>query len=114
MTFKNQYGIINISNEVIHQIINHYIKKCFGVKKIKYRSFLQYNFLNSKTNIKNGIQIKENIYQNLSITIFIYVQYGINIYELCKSIIKEVKYEINEITSINLKNIDIIIENINN
>lgn len=113
MTINNALGSIEISNEVMAAIAGHAASSCFGVKGMTVRSVSDgFAHLLRRENMARGVKISEAIDGGINIDLHIAVEHGINIASACKSIIHEVRYHVERLTSIDVKNIDIYVESI--
>lgn len=112
MNIKSKFGDINISKDVVAAIAGHYAVNCFGIKGMTTKSVSDGLFhLLKKESQGKGVCIYEN--ENgggIDIELHIACQYGANINEVCKSIISEVRHNVEKITGIDVNNIDIYVE----
>ena len=101
MTIKTDLGYIEITNEVIAGIAGYAASSCFGVKGMTIRSVSDgLAHLLRRESLSRGVRITEDS------------NGGINIASVCHSIINEVRYHVERLTSIDVHNIDIYVESI--
>ena len=94
MIIKTDLGYIEITNEVIAGIAGYAASSCFGVKGMTIRSVSDgLAHLLRRESLSRGV-------------------HGINIASVCHSIINEVRYHVERLTSIDVHNIDIYVESI--
>lgn len=113
MTIKTNLGYINILPEVIAGIAGNAASNCFGVKGMTARSVSDGLFqLLKKESQTKGIKIKEDTDGGISIDLHIAVEHGVNINSICRSIIGEVRYNVEKSTGIDVKDIDVYVNTI--
>ena len=113
MTIKNELGYIEISPEVMAGIAGHAATGCFGVKGMTIRSVSDgLAHLLRRENMSRGVRITEAPDGGINIALHIAVNHGINIASVCRSIISEVRYHVERLTNVDVKNVDIYVESI--
>ena len=90
MTIKTDLGYIDITNEVLAGIAGYAASSCFGVKGMT----------------------TEAVDGGVNIDLHIAVEHGVNIATVCRSIIGEVRYHVERLTGVDVKNVDIYVESI--
>ena len=88
MTIKTDLGYIEITTEVLAGIAGYAASLCFGVKV---------------TEAPDG---------GVNIDLHIAVDHGVNIATVCRSIISEVRYHVERLTGVDVKNVDVYVESI--
>ena len=113
MKIKNELGYIEIMPDVISGIAGYAASSCFGVKGMTSRSVADgVASLLRRENMNRGVKITEAVDGGINIDLHIAVDHGINISTVCRSIISEVRYHVEQLTGIDVKNIDIYVESI--
>ncbi len=113
MNVKSKLGNITVTNEVIAQIAGYAATNCFGVKGMTVKSISDGIIqLLKKESQSKGVSIFEHEHGGIDIILHVACQYGVNIHEVCKSIISEVRYNVEKMTGIDVNNIDIYVETI--
>ena len=113
MKIKNELGYIEIMPDVISGIAGYDASSCFGVKGMTSRSVADgVASLLRRENMSRGVKITEAVDGGINIDLHIAVDHGINISTVCRSIISEVRYHVEQLTGIDVKNIDIYVESI--
>lgn len=111
MTIKTDLGYIEITTEVIAGIAGFAANNCFGVKGMTARSVTDgLIHLLRRENQSRGVKVVENEDGGVSLDLHIAVENGVNIPALCKSIISEVRYNVESQTGIDVKNVDVYVE----
>ena len=110
MLIENEYGTIDISNDVITDIVaNH----CYGVhgmaNKSKFDGFVQ---LLKRDSSRKGIKIDVVDNGVVNIELHIVVRHGVNIAAAGDSIISEVRYNVEEMTGIKVGNVDVFVDSL--
>ena len=103
MTIKTELGYIEITNEVMAGIAGYAASSCFGVKGMTIRS------------MSDGLAHllgRENQSRGVNIDLHIAVEHGVNIATVCRSIISEVRYHVERLTGVDVKNVDVYVESI--
>lgn len=113
MTIQTDYGYIEITPEVIADIAGYAASSCFGVKGMTVRSVSDgLCHLLRLENQRRGVKVYEAEDGGVNIDLHIAVEHGINITSVCRSMIQEVRYHVERLTAVDVKNIDIYVESI--
>ncbi len=109
---ETQYGSINISNNVIANAAGLIATSCYGVVGMATRSAKDdIVALLKPSNLSKGIKV--NIADNeITVDMYIVVQYGVNINAICESIIHGVKYRLSEIIGMEVNAVNVFVESI--
>ena len=103
MTIHTDLGYIEITPNVIADIAGFATSSCFGVKGMTVRS------------VSDGLSHllrKESQRRGVNIDLHIAVEHGINIASVCRSIITEVRYHVERLTGVDVKNVDVYVDSI--
>ena len=98
MTIKTDLGYIEITTEVLAGIAGYAASLCFGVKGMTIRS------------MTDGLA--HLLGREVNIDLHIAVDHGVNIATVCRSIISEVRYHVERLTGVDVKNVDVYVESI--
>ena len=113
MTIHTDLGYIEITSDVIADIAGHAASSCFGVKGMTVRSVSDgLAHLLRKENQRRGVKVTEAEDGGVTIDLHIAVEHGINIASVCRSIIGEVRYHVERLTGVDVKNVDVYVESI--
>lgn len=109
---KNENGTIRISNTVIAKIAGYAATKCYGVVGMAVRTGKDgIAMLLKKENIDKGIKVKvEN--DKVDITLFVIMEYGVNIGTVGDIIKSNVKYQVEEATGLEVTSVTVNVESI--
>ena len=98
MTIKTDLGYIDITNEVLAGIagsMSDGLAHLLGLE-----------------NQSRGVKVTEAVDGGVNIDLHIAVEHGVNIATVCRSIIGEVRYHVERLTGVDVKNVDIYVESI--
>ena len=110
---KTQKGEISINEAVFTNITGNVATNCFGVKGMAMRSMTDgLVHLLRKEAMGKGVHVTYNEDGSISIQLHIIVENGINIAAVCRSIMSEVKYKVNQHTGIPVQRVDICVDSV--
>jgi len=108
-----EHGFLEISPEVFTAIIGNAATNCFGVKGMASASVSDGIVkLLRKENLSRGVRFTAEPDGSVSIKLHIVVKHGVNISAVCRSIISEVRYNVENITGIKVSNVDVCVDSI--
>ena len=112
MQIKTENGIIGISNEVIAAVAGLAASSCFGVKGMTTTSVKDgLVHLLKREAMTTGVKVFESE-NGVAIRLNIAVDHGLNIPAVCRSIISEVRYNVQRLTGLNVTAVDIFVDSI--
>ena len=108
---KNSLGKIEISNDVLSAIASFATAECYGIVGLGKRgpNGLVELFKNEQTG--KGIKIISNE-DGIIVEIYIVIEYGVNIRTVVENIIQKIKYSIENLTGIRVKNVVVNVQSI--
>lgn len=108
----NDIGTIYITDEVMLKVVGYATLECYGIVAMasKRASDGIAEWL-GRENLTKGVQIKM-VDEKLEIQLYIIVEYGISISEVCKTIVQTVKYKLESMTGVSVGKINISVEGI--
>ena len=109
---ETKYGNINISNNVIANAAGKIATSCYGVVGMATRNTKDgIVSLLKPSNLAKGIKVsvEEN---EITVDLYIVVQYGVNINAICESIMHGVKYRLTELMGMDVKAVNVFVESI--
>lgn len=111
--FENEFGSITISSSVISAIAGSVATKCYGVVGMAFKNTKDgiVNLLKAG-NLSKGIQVSFDENNALIINMHIVVQYGVNINAICESIMHNVKYQVTDITGLQVGSVNVYVESV--
>ena len=114
MTIQNENGTIIIATDVIASIAGCAATNCFGVKGMTARNIADgFGKLLRRDAMSRGVKVIEEETGELEIELHIAVEHGVNINAVCQSIINEVRYHVERMTGVPVKNVAIFVDSIN-
>lgn len=113
MTIHSELGYIEITTDVIADIAGYAASSCFGVKGMTVRSVSDgLAHLLRRENQRRGVRVTEAADGGVNIDLHIAVEHGVNIASICRSIIGEVRYHVERLAGVDVKNVDVYVESI--
>lgn len=111
MRIENEMGTINISNEALAAASANIARSCFGVRAMTAKSPLDgLVHLLKREAQTDGVKIRTDEDGGICIILHIAVNYGVNIQAICKSIVEEIKYNLKQLTGVDIKAVDIYVD----
>ncbi len=109
---KNDIGTIFITDDVMMKVVGYAALECYGIVAMcgKCATDGIVEWL-GRENLSKGVQIR-NVGDMLDVDLFIIVEYGISITEVCKTIVDTVRYKLESMTGIRVRKVSISVEGI--
>ncbi len=109
---KNEIGTIFISEDVMTKVVGYAALECYGIVAMSSKRATDgiVEWL-GRENLSKGVQIR-NAGDMLDVDLFIIVEYGISIAEVCKTIVDTVRYKLESMTGISVRKVSISVEGI--
>ena len=109
---SNDLGLITISEDVLLKVAGYAALECYGIVAMSSKrakdGFVEWL---GKENLTKGVQV--NITEEgIDIDLFIIVEYGISIVEVCNIIKSQVCYKIENMTGARVRKVNISVEGI--
>ena len=109
---SNDLGLITISEDVLLKVAGYAALECYGIVAMSSKrakdGFVEWL---GKENLTKGVQV--NITEaGIDIDLFIIVEYGISIVEVCNFIKSQVCYKIENMTGAKVRRVNISVEGI--
>lgn len=109
---SNDLGLITISEDVLLKVAGYAALECYGIVAMSSKrakdGFVEWL---GKENLTKGVQV--NITEaGIDIDLFIIVEYGISIVEVCNIIKSQVFYKIENMTGAKVRRVNISVEGI--
>lgn len=110
---KNDYGQIDISNDVIAQVAGSAAIECYGVVGMASKHQIRDGLTDilRKENFAKGVIIRQEN-EELHIDMYIIVSYGTKISEVAYQVQSKVKYTINKILGMNVQSVNIFVQGV--
>ena len=109
---SNDLGLITVSEDVLLKVAGYAALECYGIVAMSSKrakdGFVEWL---GKENLTKGVQV--NITEaGIDIDLFIIVEYGISIVEVCNIIKSQVCYKIENMTGAKVRRVNISVEGI--
>ncbi|MDR0294000.1 MAG: Asp23/Gls24 family envelope stress response protein [Oscillospiraceae bacterium] len=114
MKIPLEKGTLYISADVFTAVSGYAATNCFGVKGMASRS-VQDGIVQllRRENIAKGVKVSYPAGGELvDIDLHIVVEHGINIPEICRSMMQEVRYNVEKITGVTVNSVNICIDSV--
>ena len=112
MTVSNKNGRINIADAVFANIVGHVANSCYGVVGMAAKSAGDgLVSLLKKNHYEKGVKVTSEG-SGIIVRMHIVVLYGVNLPAVTRSIAKEVKYNVEQMTGFSVKKVNIFVDGI--
>ena len=109
---NNDLGLITISEDVLLKVAGYAALECYGIVAMSSKrakdGFVEWL---GRENLTKGVRINVTD-EGIDIDLFIIVEYGISIFEVCKIIKAQVCYKIENMTGARVRRVNISVEGI--
>jgi uncharacterized alkaline shock family protein YloU len=109
---KNDIGTVYITEDVMLKVAGYAALECYGIVAMSSKrakdGLVQWL---GKENLSKGIQIRM-VDDMLDVDLFIIVEYGISIAEVCKTIVDTVRYKLESMTGVQVRRVNISVEGV--
>lgn len=111
--FKNEFGQIDISNDVIAQIAGSAAIECYGIVGMASKHQIRDGVTDilRKENFAKGVIVRGQG-DDLHIDMYIIVSYGTKISEIAYQVQSKVKYTIQKTLGMNVKSVNIFVQGV--
>ena len=111
MRLETERGAISISPDVFTNITGAAATNCYGVKGMAVRSTTDgLVHLLRRESMAKGVKVRFNDDATVSIELHIIVDNGVNLTAVSRSIRSEVRYIVERITGVKVKNVDVCVD----
>ena len=109
---KNDIGTIYISEDVLLKVVGYAALECYGIVAMSSERAKDglVEWL-GRENLSKGVQVRM-VEDQLDVDLFIVVEYGISVAEVCKTIVEQVKYKLESMTGVKVRRVNISVEGI--
>ena len=109
---NNDLGQITITEDVLLKVAGYAALECYGIVAMSSKrakdGLVQWL---GRENLSKGIQIRM-VDDMLDVDLFIIVEYGISIAEVCKTIVDTVRYKLESMTGVKVRRVNISVEGV--
>lgn len=108
----NEIGTIFITEDVLLKLAGYAALECYGIVAMSAKRATDgiVEWL-GRENLAKGVQIR-NVGDEIDVDLFIIVEYGISIAEVCKTIVDTVRYKIESMTGLKVRKVSVTVEGI--
>ena len=109
---NNDLGQITISEDVLLKVAGYAALECYGIVAMSSKRAKDgiVEWL-GRENLSKGVQIR-NVGDMLDVDLFLVVESGISIAEVCKTIVDQVRYKLESMTGVKVRKVNISVEGI--
>ncbi len=109
---KNDIGTIYITEDVMLKVVGYAALECYGIVAMSSKRAKDglVEWL-GRENLSKGVQLRM-VDDMLDVDLFIIVEYGISVAEVCKTIVETVKYKLEIMTGVTVRRVNISVEGI--
>ena len=111
--FENEHGAYTVTEEVVLKVAGYAALECYGIvgmaAKRSTDGIVQMLGLD---NIGRGVIIHLDKDNTVDVELYIIVEYGISISEVCKTIVETVRYKLESLTGVKVRKVSISVEGI--
>lgn len=109
---KNDIGTIYISEEVMLKVVGYATLECYGIVAMSSKRAKDglVEWL-GRENLSKGVQLRA-VDDLIDVDLYIVVEYGISVMAVCTSIKEVVRYKLENMTGIKVRNVNITVEGI--
>lgn len=105
-------GTVYIAEDVLLKVVGYAALECYGIVAMSSKratdGLVQWL---GRENLSKGVQIRMADNQ-LDVDLFIVVEYGISVAEVCRTIVDVVKYKLESLTGVVVRKVNISVEGI--
>ena len=109
---KNDIGTVYIAEDVMLKVVGYAVLECYGIVAMSSRRAKDgiVEWL-GRENLSKGVQLRM-VDDMLDVDLYIVVEYGISIAEVCKTIVDQVRYKLESMTGVKVRKVNISVEGI--
>ncbi len=109
---RNDIGTIFINEDVMLKVVGYAALECYGIVAMSSKRAKDgiVEWL-GRENLSKGVQIRL-VEDQLDVDLYIVVEYGVSVAEVCKTIVDVVKYKLEHMTGVKVRKVNITVEGI--
>ena len=110
---QNQFGNIDISNEVIATVVGGAATEIFGIVGMASKNQIRDNLneILKCDNYSKGVVIRQED-EGIAVDVYIIVGYGTKISEVCRNVQDKVKYNLDSMLGITAESVNVIVQGV--
>ena len=101
-------GRITISNDAVAQVVGHTAAECYGVVGMASRR----RGLPKREKPTQGVSVRGDAESGITIDLYVVVEYGLNLAEVAATVRSRVAYEVERITGLPVRALEVHIEDV--
>ena len=110
---QNQFGNIDISNEVIATVVGGAATEIFWIVGMASKNQIRDNLneILKRDNYSKGVVIRQED-EGIAVDVYIIVGYGTKISEVCRNVQDKVKYNLDSMLGITAESVNVIVQGV--
>ena len=110
---QNQFGNIDISNDVIATVVGGAATEIFGIVGMASKNQIRDNLneILKRDNYAKGVVVRQED-DSIAVDVYIIVGYGTKISEVCHNVQDKVKYNLESMLGITAKSVNVIVQGV--
>ena len=110
--FNTALGQVTVDEDVITKVAGYAALECYGIVAMSSKRAKDglVEWL-GRENLSRGVQVRL-VDDQLDVDLFIVVEYGISVAEVCKRIVEVVRYKLESMTGVKVRSVNISVEGI--
>jgi uncharacterized alkaline shock family protein YloU len=106
-TLASPLGRITISHDAVAHIVGRVAAEAYGVVGMASRKRLL-----TRDRLRQGVTVRGSGEQGVTIELSVVVEYGLNLAEVASTLRNRVKYEVERLTGLDVKNVEVRIQDV--
>lgn len=110
---KNEFGKIDITNDVIAQVVGEAAIECYGIVGMASRHQIRDGLTDilRKENYARGVIVR-NIGEEIHIDMYVIIGYGTKISEVAYQVQSKVKYTLSKVVGLSVESVNIFVQGV--
>lgn len=110
---QNQFGNIDISNDVIATVVGGAATEIFGIVGMASKNQIRDNLneILKRDNYAKGVVVRQED-EGIAVDVYIIAGYGTKISEVCRNVQDKVKYNLETMLGVTAKSVNIIVQGV--
>lgn len=110
---KNEYGKIDITNDVIAQVVGEAAIECYGIVGMASKHQVRDGLTDilGKENFAKGVVVR-NVGEDIHIDMYVMIGYGTKISEVAYQVQSKVKYTLNQVIGMAVESVNIFVQGV--
>ncbi|MER1954248.1 MAG: Asp23/Gls24 family envelope stress response protein [Desemzia incerta] len=110
---KTQYGLVDISNDVIATVVGGAATEIFGIVGMASKNQIRDNLneILKKENYSKGVIVRQEE-NGVAVDVYIIVSYGTKISEVCRNVQEKVKYNLESMLGVSANAVNIFVQGV--